>query len=55
MDTELGILALGLLAILSWVIKYLLRANSNHLSHIQQSIDTLPCKIKAECPEDELK
>ena len=51
-DVTLGALCLALVGILSWVIKYLAKINGNHLRHIQESIDTLPCKKAAECPED---
>jgi len=47
MDPEkigLGVLCLALVGILSWVVKYLAKINGNHLRHIQESIDTLPCK-----------
>ena len=56
MDTEkvgLGVLCLALLAILSWVIKYLAKINGNHLHQIQKSIDSLPCNVGASCPEDD--
>jgi len=48
----LGALCLALVGILSWVIKYLAKVNGNHLQHIQESIDKLPCNVRATCPED---
>jgi len=54
-EIGLGVLCLALVTILGKVIFHLLKVNTNHLQHIQESINKLPCNVRAACPEDDLK
>ena len=46
----LCVLVIGILA---YTVKTLLGIISNHLSHIQTSIDSLPCKRGEGCPVED--
>ena len=41
------------IGILGYVVRTLLGIISNHLAHIQASIDSLPCRSGEGCPEEE--
>ena len=41
-----------LLALMAWIIKRLLTVITNDLKHLQSSVDSLPCRRDATCPED---
>ena len=48
----IGILALcgSMVGVLCWIIKYQAKMISNHLTSIQRSLDSLPCRRGADCP-----
>ena len=52
---ELGAfgLAAAMLVTLTWIIKNQATTINNHLKHLQRSIDKLPCRTEATCPEEE--
>jgi len=54
---ELGVigLAAAMLVHLGWIIRKQANTIDNHLQHIQESIDKLPCNVRAACPEDDGK
>ena len=54
MEITLGIMALcgTMVGALVWIIKGQQTTINNHLRHLQSSIDTLPCRTRADCPED---
>lgn len=40
-----------MLSLLSWIIKRQANTIDNHLDHIQTTLDSLPCRTGAQCPE----
>ncbi len=50
---ELGVigLAAAMLVHLGWIIRKQANTIDNHLDALQKSIDSLPCKREAGCPE----
>jgi hypothetical protein len=52
---ELGIigLAAAMLVHLGWIIRKQANTIDNHLDSIQRTLDNLPCKSGAGCPEED--